>query len=353
MTILEAFENYGLSTRRKANNEWAAACPSCGGKDRCIIWPQHEKGTGGRYYCRQCQKGGDLIDFLQKFMGMSKTESWEKADLAGKELGYKQRRAVNKTISFPARYKNRHLPPDRWMQRAAKFLQDCQTDNALDCKEAVERINCDRFIDPAHCREFGIGWNDRDRYDWKENWGLDGQDKIRLPKGIVIATMRKIGIVSLLIRKVDNEQSRYWQVKGGAEDVPYIPSFGRNRPVILLESALDAALLACYARSLCTPIALGGTCKGIDSDTMAFIQAAPLIIASPDNDEAGRKAWPHWKEIFPSAWPYLAIKAKDIGDMHRLASTPQGVRDCVPDAAQWAQHATEYAKTRINALVSD
>lgn len=357
MNILDAFENHGIAIRRKNDKEWEAACPSCGGKDRCSLWPQHTTGTGGRYWCRQCRKGGDAIHFLQEFEGLNFREACQKAgkaSLAGGERRNNHGQGANKAHSFPARQKS-YLPVEQWSKQGGAFLYDCQSDKALGSEEAIMRITCERYLsEGSYLRQIGIGWNDRDRYPYRKDWGLDGDRKLVLPRGIVIATTYKDRIVALTIRCMDKKRPKYQQVVGGAVDVPFIPKIQYGKPIFLVESGLDAALLDCYADDLCVAVALGGTCKRVDADTMAFIQAAPLIIASPDNDEAGSKAWTHWQKLFPSARLYRATKAKDIGDMHKLSCSQflQNTWD-IPPVRIWTQFALEYAKTPINAHISN
>ena len=43
--------------------EYAGPCPFCGGKDRFRVWP--EDGDRGRWWCRQCQRSGDAVDYLR------------------------------------------------------------------------------------------------------------------------------------------------------------------------------------------------------------------------------------------------------------------------------------------------
>lgn len=351
MNILDAVRQYGLEPKRKNENEWTAPCPGCGGKDRFIIEPIYKTGTGGHFWCRQCNTSGDLIDFLQKFSGLNYQEACEKAgkakgSLAGGERPYNSR---NQAISSPARPKERYFPPAKWIEAATSFLANCQTDKALLCGDAIIKLALERFIPPDYAREFGIGWHMRDEYLEREAWGLpniDNKTKIFIPAGIVIATRRKIGVVNLTIRRMGNDQSKYWEVAGGARDVPYIPQFKPNFPVFILESALDAALLCLpyQAGEICNAVALGGLHKGIDADTMAFINAAPLIIASPDRDEAGTNASAPWLKLFPSARPYRATNAKDICEMHYLAMFKYRT---IPTAGEWAAHAIEiYSQNR-------
>jgi hypothetical protein len=58
--------------------EYAGACPWCAGTDRFRVWPAR-----GRYWCRQCLRRGDLIQYLRDYRGLSFQEA---ARLAGKDL---------------------------------------------------------------------------------------------------------------------------------------------------------------------------------------------------------------------------------------------------------------------------
>ncbi len=57
--------------------EYASACPYCGGHDRFRIWPN--EGETGRFWCRQCNEHGDLIDHLRRQKGMTFQEACQAA----------------------------------------------------------------------------------------------------------------------------------------------------------------------------------------------------------------------------------------------------------------------------------
>ena len=153
-----------------------------------------------------------------------------------------------------------------------------------------------------------------------------------LPRGLVIATRRRTGVVALTVRcPNDRPESRpkYWQVKESS-NVPFVA--GRaGLPVLLVESSLDAALVHQEAGDLCAAVALMGDMKGVDTATDAFVRAAPLVIACPDNDAGGRIAWPRWKQAFPSAVCCPAVGGKDVGEMHVAALR----LEAVPTVREW------------------
>ncbi|NCB23830.1 MAG: zinc-binding protein, partial [Deltaproteobacteria bacterium] len=246
--------------KQKTAHEWCGPCLSCGGNDRFTVWPGRP--GGGYYMCRGCDpQGGDGIQFLRKYMGMSYAE-------ACAALGIEPKRTT--TSSFPARrvhartrparpaqvaYVPPHgpepavLPCEKWMSSAAAFLADCQRD--LETKPEALLAITGRFLTPYTAQDCGIGWNPADRYILRESWGLpviemaDGgkRDKLLLPRGLTITTRREAGPAAVTIRCSDDRpegRPKYWQVKGSS-NVPFVA--GRaGLPLLLVESALDAAL---------------------------------------------------------------------------------------------------------------
>lgn len=57
----------------RGGSEYHGPCPFCGGDDRFIVWP--EQGNTGRYWCRQCNRKGDTIQFLRDRDGCSFAEA--------------------------------------------------------------------------------------------------------------------------------------------------------------------------------------------------------------------------------------------------------------------------------------
>ena len=337
----------------KGPHEFAGPCPQCGGEDRFIVWPGRPR--GGAYLCRGCdQQGGDGIQFMRKYMGMSYAE-------ACAALGIEPKRTA--TSSFPARHTHARprpahpaqvapvppapavLPCKEWMASAAAFVDSCQRDIETS-PEALLAV-CGRFLTPYTAVQCGIGWNPADRYILRESWGLpvvelaDGgkRDKLLLPRGLVIATRREAGPAAITIRCHNDRpegRPKYWQVKGSS-NVPFVAGHA-GLPVVLVESALDAALVWQESFGKLAAVALMGNMKGMDSDSHNFIQAAPALLACPDNDEGGQAAWQRWSAAYPQAILTPAVGAKDLGDMH-TAALAWPINHDIPTVMEWAEAA--------------
>lgn len=349
---------YLPAMKPKGPHEYAGSCPQCGGEDRFIVWPDRPR--GGAYLCRGCGSQGDGIQFMREFMGMSYPD-------ACAALGLEQKHTTTSLLSArrthvrprPAHpLQMAHVPPKpepavlpcrEWMSSAAAFLAECQC-GIETTPEALLAI-CGRYLTPHTAQDCGIGWNPADRYILRESWGLPVvelagggmRDKLLLPRGLVIATRRKAGTVALTVRCADDRpenRPKYWQVQGSS-NVPFVA--GRaGLPLLLVESALDAALVWQESFGKLAAVALMGNMKGLDSDTHAFIQAAPLLLACPDNDEGGQVAWQRWSTAYPQAILTPAVGAKDLGDMHRAALT-WPLNPDIPSVMEWVPGVLAFA----------
>lgn len=357
------------SFKSKSPCELAGPCPRCGGRDRFLVWPKRPR--GGAYLCRGCGAQGDGIEFLREFMGLSYLEACSALGLTpksnrasfparGTSLRHSGTRpALSRRAAAPQVFPSTpppasaELPPAHWREAAAAFLAGCQ--RGLETSVEAVLALTGRYLTPDTARACGLGWNPADRYERRDAWGLspvEGREKLLLPRGLVIATRRRSGVVAVTVRCPDDRpegRPKYWQVAGSC-NVPFVAGrFGL--PVVLLESALDACLVWAESQGQCAAVAFMGSSKPVDADTAAFISAAPLILAALDNDDAGRAAWQRWSRAFPSAMCSPTVGFKDLGEMHRAALTPP-LREEIPTAGEWFTAALQLAaKSRGNALL--
>ena len=336
----------------KGPHEYAGPCPLCGGatNDGFVVWPDRPR--GGAFLCRKCGASGDGIAFLMQRDGMSYRE-------ACAALGLEPKRTT--ASYFPARREHvRHsparpaqiapvppkpepavLPCAEWMSNAAAFLAECQRD--LETSPEALLAVTGRFLTPDTAHRVGIGWNPTDLYPLRKSWGLPdiaGQDgklrtKLLIPRGLVIATRRKAGIVALTVRCPNDRpetRPKYWQVKESS-NVPFVVG-DAGLPVVLVESALDAALVWQESFGKLAAVAFMGSTKPADADTHSFIQSAPILLAAPDSDDAGEKAWARWSATYPHAHFAPVLHGKDLTEQHAAAHA-WPLDYAIPTTGEW------------------
>lgn len=91
-----------------------------------------------------------------------------------------------------------------------------------------------------------------------------------------------------------------------------------TKPILVLESELDAILIQQFASDLCCCLALGGVSKRPDQEAHELLKRSPLILLALDYDEAGKKEYPFWMSLYPSLRPWPARKGKSPGDSYKL-----------------------------------
>lgn len=94
MTLRELINNLKPVATTKGG-EYALSCPFCGGKDRFRVWPNESKSKGGSYWCRQCRKGGDGIQFVRETESLSFPEALERLGLGSGKLPRQSRAATD------------------------------------------------------------------------------------------------------------------------------------------------------------------------------------------------------------------------------------------------------------------
>ncbi len=299
-------------------------CPGCDGEDLFLLWP--EQGKLGTYWCRQCGKAGDAIQFLWDFEGLS----FKAACAAmGQEL------AQDRTPSTP-RQRERgwrplpiNSPGDRWQEKAAKLV-DWSHKHLLSCPEQLQWLAA-RGIGLETVKASRLGWNTgekgKDLWRARDPWGLPEvlNEKTRrpkplwLPRGLVIPCLDQSGaVLRIRIRRPEGEP-RYYVVPGSNAVPLYL---ARSRSVaVVVESELDALAVFEAAGDLVGAYAIGNSSAKPDSETFARLQELPLILIATDFDEpdqrgqrAGSKAASWWVENFPQSERWPVPIGKDPGE---------------------------------------
>lgn len=325
MNILDLAHEIGIQPKKVASTkggEYKSLCPGCNaGEDRFCIWPN--EGNGGRYWCRKCGLEGDAIQFCRDFMKLSYHEACKKLNMTAKSTFCSKGYYPFKRVDFSPQESK--PASEKWRTAARAFVERCEQ-KLLNTSSALEML-LKRGLSIETIKTFHLGWNAETIYDSRPAWGLptelkeNGRERTQwLPKGIVIPELDGEVPARIKIRRSEwfqgDKLPKYAEVSGGMQR----PSIYGNaiKPVVVVESELDAILIQQFASDFCCCLALGGVGKRPDKQVHEFLARAPLILLALDYDEAGKKEYPFWMSLYPNLRPWPASKGKSPGDSHQL-----------------------------------
>ncbi len=318
MNVGDLLEEMGVQPKLVASckgGEYHSRCPDpqCDGKDRFCYWPK--QGDDGRYWCRQCLRSGDAIQFCRDFMGMDFPSACAKV---GRRPTLTPKSSVPTIKQFIPKVLS--ISSEQWIQKASDFLQ--RAHEYLIKHPHLMNQDKDRGLTLQSIVDFQLGWNAADIFDPRQLWGLPdlstegGARFLCLPQGIVIPSFRENIPIRIKIRrhkwKPDDAYPKYHIVAGGMT-CPAI--YGDvSKPPVVVESELDAMLIQLFAADLCCCIASGGASIRPDEMVDKLLRQSTVILYALDFDEAGKKAFVFWKSTYPQLNPWPVPKGKSPGD---------------------------------------
>lgn len=321
MDLLDLVQRDGIELRRVASThggEYAGACPLCGGTDRFRVWP--EQGEGGRWWCRQCQRSGDVLQYLREVRRMSFKEACQ---YAGKDMNNQRPSLTGKGGSRATREPQvSAIPADIWQSKARELVKESIYHLwAPQGRRWLGWLHEKRGLNEETIKASSLGLMPIDRYAEREDWGLervlkdDGSPKkLWLPEGLVIPCFDQDQITSIRFRRPKSAgDPRYYLLPGSVVN-PMVLHPERDIFVVV-ESHLDGLLLSQEAGAMVGVVVLGSAQTRPDQELANLLKCSRLILVALDADEAGAKeAWNWWVRHFPQAmrWPPLC---KDPGEM--------------------------------------
>ena len=322
MNLISLLETDGGTLKRAAGTnggEYAGACPWCGGEDRFRVWPEQD---GGRYWCRNCGKAGDLIQYLREKRSLSFVD-------ACRYLGRDPGPRASGPRPAPAAWepKDAPAPAEAWQARARTFL-DMAVATLWGPRGAAMRtwLKHEKGLGDAIIKKACLGYSAADMFELRQSWGLvralkeDGQERRQwLPGGLVIPHIVNGAVHRLRVRREAPGDGARYVVVSGSSPAPMAMHVDRAATIIV-ESELDALLLSQEAGDLAGVVALGSAQAKPDTRTHGVLSNSSVILVSLDTDEAGAKAsWAFWPATYGGTarrWP--SIGGKDASDA-RLA----------------------------------
>lgn len=317
MNVLDLAEALNLSPKKSASTnggEYKSMCPKCQeGIDRFCIWPN--QGKTGRYWCRVCETHGDGIQFCRDFLGMSFQNAYQKLNFTPSVFNMPliKRKAVVPNITIPV--------TSLWKQAAKQFIASSHK-KLIAQPEVIEYLLQRGFMLDT-IQRFSLGWNPENLFDQRERWGLPQEIKENgfpkrqwLHKGIVIPTYVNNEPMKIKIRRSawtkEDSLPKYVEISGSCQSLSIYGD--KSKPIIIIESELDAMLIQQEAGHLVCSIALGGVSKKPDAVTHKWLKQAPLVLLSLDFDETGKKKYAFWMKLYSNLRPWPSPYAKSPGD---------------------------------------
>ncbi|ADI37900.1 putative uncharacterized protein [Waddlia chondrophila 2032/99] len=194
--------------------------------------------------------------------------------------------------------------------------------NLLNSSTSIAQLT-QRGLTLKTIQHFHLGWNPTTLFQPRTTWGLSEEikengnpRKLWLPKGIVIPSFKKTIPMKIKIRR-DNWTKqdplpKYIEVSGSK---PSPTIYGdTTKPIIIVESELDAILAQQEASHLVCSVALGGVSKKPDAKLDTILRQAPLILLSLDFDEAGKKHCAFWMRQYSNLRLWPCPFTKSLGD---------------------------------------
>ncbi|GAB7079562.1 primase-helicase zinc-binding domain-containing protein [Megalodesulfovibrio paquesii] len=368
--LLDYLRAKGAKPRRISaakGGEWCSPCPVCGGDDRFRSWPNQEGGAAcqqagltGTWWCRRCDKGGDLIDLLMYAEGL---------DFAG------ACRELRIDTSKPARrirllrqpradgaWEPRHweMPSAKWRAQATKMATEAHG-RILESAAALHFL-AGRGLPRAAVEQYRLGlfegedksgtclYRPRAAFGLPDKLNSDGT-KVRktlwLPRGVVIPLWAGQEVHRLRIRRRAGDlrvgESKFILLEGSGQAPMVLPpaSVAPARAVwVIVEAELDAMAVHHACGGEVGVMASLTNLGKPDALAHAFLRQSPLILVAldfdpPDKDgkRPGAQGWAWWQKQYPNAQRWPVPVGKDPGEAYGLGlNLAAWVRAALPEA---------------------
>jgi phage/plasmid primase-like uncharacterized protein len=347
MNLLDLIPNL----RRAAGTnggEYHGPCLFCGGHDRLRAWPEPANGDAPNWTCRQCGKGGDVINYVRYRDGVGYQE-------ALRILGVSQPEPRDIANTVPAPQPT--APPcDAWQARMRRFVGWAQEQLWTDTGTYQGGSPLDylrrRGLTDATIRSANIGYNPTKFYRRCRDFGLDDDAQFVLPIGIILPNEIDGALWGVAVRQSDGQKR---EIRGSVKALYGADTIQGNKPVMILEGAVDALAVQQQAGDVCAAVASGGTKAAQKTHWLLQISRASHILVALDADGPGQEAASFWISAFPEQarlwrplWGDPAQMLQDGADLrswvvagvegHALTMQPRPRAEMLDAITEWLLH---------------
>ncbi len=245
-----------------------------------------------KWWSRQAEVG-DGIDYLRRYHGFSFEQAVE--TLAGQIILNEYKK------NYSQKFK---VTPNQWRVKSERLIRFGQSYllSAIG-RKIFSFLVQKRGLKPETIKKHNLGW-----LPVKRNW----------PSKILIPCYDNQGALKRIRFRIDNPiKERYRISQGSDPDHPYALGIHRGMAVIIVESELDALLLAQEAGDRVGVLGLGTTGIKFSALMIRFLnEKIPKVLISLDNDPAGRNKTANLLKKLTNAVPWSVPEnlGKDPGE---------------------------------------
>ena len=325
-SILDLLHEDGIVTKRVASTkggEYKSPCPVCGGKDRFTAWP--DPPDKYCWFCRQCNKGGDIIEYFRHVRGFSYKGAREL-------LGYEPAKSRSTSRGRPWKLWTPYFlkpPPEKWQAQALRLTESAQRTlwSAIG-EETQAWLTAERGLSETTIKNFRLGLINNKGWGDTRNWGLPDEytergwrKRLCIPAGLLIPYFPSGRFQRVRIRKKEQEMGndgpRYQNLKGSNNSPMLLKSDTSN--VLVVESDLDAMLLYQEACDLVRIVSLGSANDRPDHLAHSVLLNAEVILVALDADNRGAtNAWHWWPKHYSKVRRWPPVDGKDPCECGKL-----------------------------------
>lgn len=290
--------------------EHSGPCPFCGGTDRFNVWPDHPSGRG-RWWCRQCGRSGDAVDYLRKHdrLGFVKACRALGIEPGDRQVVPTERSTHRRRERGPARASmpNKRAAPPTWDIRAAEeTLKACESMLWNQEGETALTWLRKRGLTDETIRQRRLGFNPTKR-------SLNG---LWVWQGIVIPCLVDGRIWYMKVRR-SSPGPKYKQLKGSGQFALYgLELVHGKSAVAICESEFDAMVLHQEAGDLVDVVATGGAGHRPCPSSLAELLSATYWIVALDRDKAGDGGARWWADFSSRVHRVRPLQGNDITDFY-------------------------------------
>ncbi len=276
---------------------------------RAFLWkcPFHHEKRGlssavwaDGYYCfGKCDRGGDALDWLQRYRRLSFTEAVQLLG-APLEADTPPHRPPNDVGSAP--------PDAVWQEAAERVVAYAETSLWSPQGENALLYLLNRGLTSTTIRAARLGLIPGG--GWTKVAGLN------VPCGIAIPWFAGGDLWAVKVRRASGEP-KYTQIAGGGRGLYNADALiDRQRPALICEGEFDTLLAQQEAGRLIAAVSPGSASSQLNPWWYGDLVSCPSILVAFDNDAAGQRGAQRLRRVSPRVRILRIPEGKDITDFY-------------------------------------